>query len=310
MSFLRSARQLWANSVLKRSVVIGILLLTTLAVIHFFQQHPKYLTQLGTISPWTVVWVLLLNSFMLAVLIAATEVTLRLCGKSLAIRENFQLTSYSSVANFFGPLQSGPGVRAAYLKLRHGVRLRDYTLASLILLGFFALFSALFLCIGTRPWWQTTGSLLLVAAVSYKTVSYFKQRDNSPASSQFKLRPGLVGSLAVLAFLQVLITCGWYFVELKAVDSGIHFSQAMSYAGAANFSLFVSVTPDGVGVREAFLLFSQHIHHVPTGDIVSANIIDRAVYVLFLLLLLGILTLTHASSKLRLKELSRDSAKS
>jgi uncharacterized membrane protein YbhN (UPF0104 family) len=77
----------------------------------------------------------------------------------------------------------------------------------------------------------------------------------------------------------------------------------MSYAGAANFSLYVSITPDGVGIREAFLVFSQHIHHVSTKDIVSANVIDRAVYVVFLGLLFVVVLGMHAKDKLKLKSL-------
>ncbi len=294
----------------RKTLAVAILLITVFLFVRYFQNHPAYWQELRQVSPWTIVWVLLLNVAMLTVLVAATEATLRLCGKTLGLKENFQLTSYASIANFFGPLQSGPGVKAAYLKTRHNVRLRDFTLASLVLLGFFALFSALFLFVGNRPWWQTAGVLLAVGGFSYLVISFFMKRDKAPKDSQLHFRPAIVGTIALLAFLQVVITTGWYYVELKAVDSTVHFSQAMSYAGAANFSLFVSITPDGVGIREAFLLFSQDIHHVSTQDIVSANVIDRAVYVVFLVGLLTIVSLTHVSSKLRLTDLKRSSSKS
>jgi len=89
---------------------------------------------------------------MLGVLVAITGVTLAICGKRMGLKENFMLTSYSSIANFFGPLQSGPGVRAVYLKAKHQVRLRDYTLASLLSLGLFAFFSALLrVWLGAKP---------------------------------------------------------------------------------------------------------------------------------------------------------------
>ncbi|MBC7581870.1 flippase-like domain-containing protein [Aeromicrobium sp.] len=310
MELLRSAKKLWSKPAVKKSVVVGILVLTFVAFGRFFMQHPEYLRQLGHTSPWTILWVLLLNGAMIVVLVAATEATLRLCGKSLGLRENFNLTSYASIANFFGPLQSGPGVKAAYLKARHGVRLRDFTLASLVLLSFFALFSALFLFIGTRPWWQTVGALLVAGGCSVLAIRFFMQRDKTPADSQLHFQPAIVGTLAGLAFLQVVIASAWYYVELQAVDPAIQFSQAISYAGAANFSLFVSITPDGVGIRETFLLFSQGIHHVPTRDIVAANVIDRAVYVVFLIGLLAVVSLTHVSSKLKLADLKRSTAKS
>ncbi|MFA5004073.1 MAG: lysylphosphatidylglycerol synthase domain-containing protein [Candidatus Saccharimonadales bacterium] len=287
---------------------LGILILTIVLFVRFFQAHPQYWQQLRHVSPWTVVWVLLLNCMMVALLVAITRISVRLCSRHIGLKENFLLTSYSSIANFFGPLQSGPGVRAVYLKAKHQVRLRDYTLVSLIALGLFAFYSALFLLVGTRPWWQTAGALILVAGASWLVIRLFMKRDKQPRQSQLKLRANLLAGLMILTFLQVVVTVGWYYVELKAVNPHIHLSQAMSYAGAANFSLFVSITPDAIGIREAFLVFSQHIHHVSTANIVSANVIDRGAYVIFLLLLSGFVLSVHASDKLGLKKLLRKDA--
>jgi hypothetical protein len=61
--------------------------------------------------------------------------------------------------------------------------------------------------------------------------------------------------------------------------------QAVVYGGAANFSLFVALTPGAIGFREAFLEFSRQLHHIPTSGILAASVIDRSVYVAFLGLL-------------------------
>lgn len=285
-----------------RSIVaIIVLIITAVLFVRYFDSHPQYWHQLQHISRWTVVWVLLLNAVMMSVLVLITDASLRLCGKRINWRENFLLTSYSSIVNFFGPLQSGPGVRAIYLKSRHQIRLRDYTLASLLALGLFAFFSALFMFVGMRPWWQTTLVLVLVGASSWLVIRWFLKHDKKPSESQFSLRGKVLAALIALAFLQVVITAAWYYVELRAVNPNISVSQSMSYAGTANFALFVSVTPDAVGIREAFLVFSQHIHHVSTANIVSANVIDRAAYVIFLALLFLVVLSLHAKQKLGLK---------
>lgn len=305
---LRPLLTLLRRPTVKRSIVIIIVLLTLILFVRFFVQHPSYWRQLRTVSPWTIVWVLLLNALMVAVLVGINACLLALCGKRIGRRENFLLTAYSSIANFFGPLQSGPGVRAAYLKTRHAVRLRDYTLASLLALGLFAFYNALFLLVGTQPWWQTLLALLVVASFSAFVIRFFARRDKQPGESQFALRPQALAALIALTFLQAAVTVGWYWVELRAVDPGIHFSQALSYAGAANFALFVSITPDAIGIREGFLLFSQHIHHVASNAIVSANLIDRAVYVVFLALLFLVVLGMHANQRLGLKKLRQQAA--
>lgn len=289
---------------LKQFAAVAILIATAVLFTRFFMQHPAYWHQLRHVSPWTILWVILLNVLMLIVLVGICSATVSLSGKRIGLRDNFLLTSYSSIINFFGPLQSGPGVRGVYLKTKYGVRLRDYTLATLLYLGLFAAFSAFFLLVGTRPWWQTLVALCLVAGFSKFVYQQFKVRDKKAAESHFALRAEPLAVLAILAFIQVLITIAWYFVELRAVNSHISLHQAMSYSGAANFALFVSITPDAIGIREAFLAFTQHIHHVSTGNIISANLIDRTAYVFFLAMLFIVVLLTHAKARLRVKDVA------
>ena len=289
-----------------KNILIVLVLLLTLAVfVHFFTTHPQYFDELKQISPWWIVAVVALNIPMVGLLVLIYDATVRLCGQRLGWQENFLLTSYSSIINFFGPLQSGPGVRAAYLKTRHKVRLRDYTLATLMYYGMFAFFSAIFLLAGNRPWWQTVLAAGAVGVFSSLLIRKFIERDKQPADSKLHLHRGLVTKLFVATFLQVLLTAITYFVELKAINPHIAWGQAVSYAGAANFALFVSLTPDAIGFREAFLVFSQGLHHVSTANIFSANVIDRASYALFLGLLFIVVLMTHAKSRLKLSSLTR-----
>lgn len=300
---LNSVQGLIRRRHVKNILIVAILLLTLAAFIIFFIKNPQYVGQLRQTNPWWIVAVIALNIPMVVLLVFIYDTCLGLCGKRIPWKENFLLTSYSSIINFFGPLQSGPGVRAAYLKTRHRVRLRDYTLATLLYYGMFAFFSALFLVVGTFAWWETLLLLIAIAGGSGLFIRSFARRDKRPADSQFHLHADLVVKLAFLAFLQVLLTAITYFVELRAVNPHIGWGQAVSYAGAANFALFVSLTPDAIGFREAFLLFSQNLHHVSTANIVGANIIDRGSYVLFLCLLFLVVLATHAKDRLKLSSL-------
>ncbi|HSW85845.1 MAG TPA: lysylphosphatidylglycerol synthase domain-containing protein [Candidatus Saccharimonadales bacterium] len=284
----------------KNILVVFILFITLIVFVSFFARHPEYLTQLRQTNPWWIIAVIILNIPMIILLVLIYGVLLRFCAKRIPISENFMLTSYSSIINFFGPLQSGPGVRATYLKTRHKVRLRDYGLATLIYYGIFACFSALFLLAGNLPWWQMSLVLIIVAGISYWIIKQFMRRDKNSATSQFHLKGSLLAVLIIFCFLQVLLTAITYFVELKAVNPDIGWGQAVSYAGAANFALFVSLTPDAIGFREAFLVFSQRFHHVSTPDILSANVIDRGAYLIFLSLLAIIVLSVHVKSRLRL----------
>lgn len=292
-----------------RKILTILILVTTVALfVWFFAKHPEYWQQLRQVSPWVIIGIIAVNFCTLAALAGIYQTTLRFCGKSLGTRENFLLTAYSTIANFFGPLQSGPGVRATYLKVKHKVRLRDYTLATLLYYAIFASISALFLLVGTRPWWQTVLALMLVAGISAFVIRLFRKRDKQTATSQFRVSQRLLATLVVLTFVQLSLVATRYYIELQAVNPNISVGQSVSYAGAANFSLFVSITPDGVGIREIFLRFSQNIHGVSTPDIFMANLIDRASYLLFLGMLFVIVLVMHGKEQLDVRKLRRQAA--
>jgi uncharacterized membrane protein YbhN (UPF0104 family) len=112
------------------------------------------------------------------------------------------------------------------------------------------------------------------------------------------LRP--VGYLAAATLLQAGLVSLIYYFELRSVAPATHYSQAIIYTGAANLALFVSLTPGAIGFRESFLLFSQHLHHINSSSIVAASLIDRSVYILFLVILLIGVFGTHANRRVRL----------
>lgn len=278
-----------------------IIVITIAAFTWYLHGHPDYIDKLKQTDGRVVIALIAINFVLINVLAAIYQVTVRIAGKSLDRRENFLLTIYSSIANFFGPLQSGPGVRAVYLKKRHQIRLRDYTFATLIYYALYAVVSALFALVGARPWWQTVLAVAGAAGVSAAVLYWFRRRSRrKEKQSYLQLAPRLLATLLLLVTVQISLITVRYYVELQAVHADVSIGQAVSYTGAANFALFVSVTPDGIGIREAFLLFSQRLHGVDTQYIVSASLLDRASYILFLGLLFVVALSLHAKDRLRI----------
>lgn len=284
-----------------RAVLSLLIIATTFAAcVMYFRWHPEYIRQLQHVSPLVVAALVGVNLLLVGVLAVIFRATARLAGLELGRRENLLLTIYSSVANFFGPLQSGPGVRAIYLKRRHRVRLRDYTLASCIYYAFYASLSALFLCAGSRPWQQTAAAVLLAGAASYGVIRVLSARSRARHTSPVRLHitPALMTSMAIWTGAQLFFIALRYHIELTATGAQVSFADSIAYAGAANFALFVSITPDGVGIREAFLLAAQQIHGIGTQYIVAASLLDRASYLFFLALLVLLASSLHLKKRL------------
>ncbi len=280
----------------KPFLVVAILAATVLAFIYYFKKHPEYITRLFEVHPSVIVALIAVNFVLICIVAVINHVSAQMCNVELDKRESLLLTIYSSLANFFGPLQSGPGVRAGYLKAKHKVRIRDYTFITLIGYAFFAIISALFLVIGVLPWWISLLALMAVGAVCYGVLRLYSSRSKSAGKNLF-ITPRKLGVLGLATFLQVSFVAVRYAIELAAIGAKVSFGQVISYAGGANFALFVSLTPDGIGIRETFLLFTQKLHGVSTHDIVSASLLDRGSYVIFLALLAIVAAAMHAKKR-------------
>lgn len=284
----------------KSILAITIVLLTFGLFGRFLGTHPEYLDNLLATPLWVVASIITVNLIGVGVLAVLYLYTLNLTGHTMPKKENFLLTIYSTIANFFGPLQSGPGVRAAYLKTRYAVSLKSYTLATLMYYGFFAIISAAMLGVATLPWWQTLLCSIAIGAGSYAVIAILQKKYAKDAKTLVVSRRLLV-LLFLVILAQLLLIAIRYYIELRSIDPSVSVGQALSYTGAANFSLFVSITPDGIGIKEAFLLAAQNIHGIEAPIIVAASILDRATY-MFTLFLLFLATLAlHAKEKLHIR---------
>ena len=277
-------------------LTVTVIVVTAVVFGWYIKEHPGYVAKLCEVQPGWIALITLANVGAMTALVGLYQILVRMLGFRLAPTENMLLTIYSSIANFFGPLQSGPGVRAAYLKAKYKIPIRRYVMVTLIAYGAFAVISAFFLLVGTRPWWQTVLAVVMASSLSAVVIGKAAQKRGQDVKHLTISRKLLVG-VVICTLIQSCFIALRSYVSLKAGGSEVSLGQVLSYTGAANFALFVSLTPDAVGIREAFILFAQHIHRVPTQEIVMANIIDRAAYLAFLGFLFAVALSLHAKSR-------------
>lgn len=272
---------------IRKALPLTLVAITVTSFAYLFNEHPEYRHTLASTDPWVLLLVGVLYGVLTLCFNWVYSITLRLCSERLGSREGILLTCYSTIVNFFGPLQSGPGVRAAYVKQKRQVRIKDYMLATFVYYSIYAIVSALFVLAGSGKYWPLALGLVLAVSVGCGGIVYLAQkRVTKPGvKSSFHATPVLLVALLVATICQLSVVVLIYYVELRAVHTGASLMQAIAYGGAANFSLFVSLTPGAIGFREAFLEFSRQLHHIPTSGILAASVIDRSVYVAFLGLL-------------------------
>lgn len=269
----------------KRALAITVLVLVAVFIAVYIAVRPEIIRDVLAVGPMALGWLTALYVLIVVTHWVILLLTVRWCEATIGGREGLLLTVYSTVANFFGPLQSGPGVRAAYLKAKLGVRLRDFTLATMVYYLAFGAVNVSLLFARTLPWLTALGlvaTLVVVGVVAWRS------------GAGRRITTVLI---AAVTAVQALLMAAVYSVELNAVAGpGADALQSLVYSASANLSLFVSITPGAIGFREAFLGFAQSLHGVGFDAIIAAGIVDRAFYVLFLGVLFLLSTLLNLRS--------------
>lgn len=292
---LHRIRQTLGNSRVRAIIGIGIVLLTILLFINYGRTHPGTFSQIGQIGLPALALILFLYVLFVGTNAAILFVNIRMCSKRIPAGEGFLLTAYSTLVNFFGPLQSGPGFRAVYVKKKFGIGLKIFGIASLFYYGFYAIFSLSFLLIGFSQLWV---ALMVLLGVGSATLIFIRKRLKSPEARSL-IHPKLIAAVAGITLVQVFLISFIYFTELRSIDSAVSFKQAIIYTGAANFGMFVSLTPGAIGIRESFLLFAERLHHIPESTVLAASLLDRAIYFVFLIGIFALVSIFHVQKRLR-----------
>jgi len=288
---------------LKPILAILLLLATATAFTWYLSGHPELITKLKEVNPFVLALLVLCYAVWFLALAVVLQVSLRMYNKQMSAQENLLLSAYSSLINFFGPGQSGPGLRGIYLKKRHNLRIKDYIFATLLYYACYAVISAAMMFVGSRPWWQTVGLVLLAGSGSAVVIRWYAKKSGIVERPAFlRLGGWIFAATAVQLIMQAII----YGIEIHSVSSNVSIGQVISYTGAANFALFAALTPGAIGIREAFLIFTQNLHHISSAVIVAANVIDRAAYIVFLGILFIFVFGLHASKKFRFKQMTQN----
>lgn len=289
------------NFPIKKILAVLLLVVILSLFAYYIIEHPAIIESLRHTSIWLILIILGCYFILLTCWMGVYNQILNLCAKPLKNRENMLLTIYSTLANFFLPLQSGPAVRAGYLKKRHKVSIASYILATFVYFGIYAIISVAFLFVASSYWWLMLPATILAGGFSYLVFNFTKNRlEKKYGTVKLDLSKNKLIKLVGLTLSQLLVQALIYGIELHSLHvKQFTIRHVFSYAGAANLSLFVSLTPGGIGFREAFLEFSRQLHHFSTNTILAASIIDRGVFLLFLGALFIIMLTTHAKDKLK-----------
>ena len=225
-------------------------------------------------------------------------------GKKISVRESARVSLISSLGNFFATSGAGLGFRAVYLRQKHGLGYGDYVttlygnyLLIFIINAIFGLLSLMF--VTNKGSVQYIGALIffvLLLLVSLilcfitlpaafdkniknkhvkKIATYLKNMTmgwNRIIRDQ-RLLVHLVGLITLQLALTVVI--GW--LEISALNISIGLPELLLFSVLGSLSIFVSLTPANLGVKEGIYLLTAGVIGITTPQIVSIALVDRGI---------------------------------
>jgi len=274
----------------KKEISIAVLLLVSTLFIVYIINNPSIIESIKMASLFSIFAIFIIYSIFLFANFLLIKVSTLPFIKNPDNTELFLVTIYSTLVNFFGPLQSGPGYRAIYFKSKHGIKIAQYAKITLLYYMFFMAFSVLMLFIGTVYIFPLLLCAIIIGVILYKKGMFLG----------FNI--GIVSKISLLAIVQLFLGVILFFSELYFIGAHPSLESSISYTGAANLSIIVGITPGAIGIREAFLVLSQSLHGISNSQIIAANILDRSVYFLFLIVLFLLSSGLHIKQRLGSKK--------
>ena len=281
---------------LKPYISVLLILATLTALVYYLMTHHSLINSLKNLAISNLVLILGLYFLVLLVLVLIFQATVYLLGIKLSFKLNLLVNIYSLFMNFFIPGQTGPVYRAYILKKEHKVLYRNFLLITVIYFLIYSVISIIFIMIGLR---SIRLDLLIVVCLLIGILVFRKYLMKFLAErSEILLKN--IPYLVLATLLQVVVQSIIYFVELKTIARSSHLDilSILSYTGVANLAIFVSLTPGAIGIREAFLLITKNLIHISSSSIILANLVDRAINILFLGMLGIFILIFHINKRL------------
>ncbi|MFP4355562.1 MAG: YbhN family protein [Phycisphaerae bacterium] len=225
-------------------------------------------------------------------------------GAPLPLREVIPLGLASTAANYFLPMRAGAGLRAAYFKKRCNLPLTAFAGSMAAVYVITLLVNAtlglggMALVYANQQVWSTSVAVVFasvvaicLAALLVRLPAIGKDSPNRILVKLWRVHTGWEtlrrspGVLARSAGLSVLLTSTLMvrlFLIYLALGQPVSWAGCMLIAAMTAVSTFVSITPAGLGVREAMILFASiAIGVTPEVSLVAATI-DRVAAVVVL----------------------------
>lgn len=287
---------------LSRVATIGLIALA----VWYFSNNKESFEQVLIISPIVILSLAIFKSVRVFINGLFTKFTLEAFGKHMSVTEANKLSLHSSAGNFFGPILGGAGIRAVYLKRKHGFEyskflstLYGYYLISFITISLLAI-TALYLpgLVSadnserlTSLWFfgGVLGANLLLITLPSDLLMRFSKYLKLPQRLQNIVRlitegwttirsnKRLLWRLSLLCLAGFLIAILEVWLLYGQFAAGFTIGNILIYTALGAVTIIISFTPGAIGIKEVVFLATGSLIALNTEQILQIAAIDRSV---------------------------------
>ncbi len=231
---------------------------------------------------------------------------------NISKNENFELTYKGYIGNFFGFGKSGTGYKAIFLNKKYNFSYFKFT-SFYVFLQTLTLFGTSLICLFILIFSETflnenkNGLLLLLVLIIlacifsnliFKFLSRFEVLKKIPYFNKYFLNLNEIDINTSISFiknkkiykilyLQLLVQINLFFqifFQAKTLSIDISLLSNFVYNLISQISIFLSLTPNSIGIKEFFLVISNQFIGLSPNQVFDLAIIDRITDFLSLIL--------------------------
>ena len=282
--------------------------------IYFYVKNPDSVT---TIQKIGLLFFGVAIIYQLAILFISDLITKimvdRLSEKRITILDGYYSAFISNFGNFFLPLTGGMFLRALFLKRQYNFSYKkfisisygSYIVSFSVIFGI-ALFSLTYLYfkdnvfIPSLFFISLSVFILSISLMSknlrldtfiVKMLGKFKfgkklagmVRDISIGWQDIIHTPGLLLKMVALMLMNVFLRTIFYYVMFSSLGVTTNIFYMLLFTSLISISLYVTITPGSLGIREALLVFYSKSLNLDVSHVLTVNLIDRASSILVLI---------------------------
>ena len=289
----------------KKIISFAVILLTVALAIYYIQKNYHEFSSISLENPYfmiPIILILVINYFLTGL---QNNELLKPFGVLMSRIESFQLSIVTGFYNLITPFRGGMAARAVYLKKKYGFAYVNFlaTLSAfyviVFLIGSFAGIAAtLWIYFKTSNFSWILFVIFAGVFLSMSVIVVFSpqisETKNLWINRFIKVINGwhlirkkrrVILSTSVVTIVQLAISSLMLVLQFHVFGISITFSQALFLSAIGSLAILISITPAGLGISEAVIVFSATTIGITPAQSLSAALLGRAVSLVALFIL-------------------------